>query len=426
MEGDPATGTLAPLRANLAGDDRPLRLVFLHGVGDHCPGYAIGDGGWLSPKRAEELGLVAGDFVPPKSITVDVFMGGTPEPASYVQYARRTYRSIGTRLPSDLQIEAIEITWSPLTRWLKTTQLAYDSPSAFDSPKDEACREPPDAERIPPVKHPPARAALNQMIKEEMLDRNLADAIIYAGTYGPVLERGVAEALCHAITGPAPTTRCAWPAPDTDRYRYVFVTHSLGSRILYDTLLHLVGVATSEKGNPFAKGRFEADDAWRRSQPYVAQMLARTPAIYMMANQLSLMGLSRASPDATPTSGPGPLLLPKAMEGPASCATITTALAQARDDAIRSLNEPVTALRLVAFNDTNDLLTWHVPRWYESDSADRCRPNVEVTNVFVQNAANWLLIESPLPAHRNYFGNRQVWNAITCGGVSGRVADYCP
>jgi hypothetical protein len=85
MQGDEATGNLASLRASLSGEGRPLRLIFLHGIGDHCPGYAVGDKGWLSPKQAASIGLMAGELIPPQSITVDVFMGGQSETDSYVQ-----------------------------------------------------------------------------------------------------------------------------------------------------------------------------------------------------------------------------------------------------------------------------------------------------------------------------------------------------
>lgn len=74
-------------------------------------------------------------------------------------------------------------------------------------------------------------------------------------------------------------------------------------------------------------------------------------------------------------------------------------------------------LQIVAFNDTNDLLTWHIPPWYAVSGADvgQAQTNVNFVNVFVQNTAKLLIIESPSPAHGNYFKNPSVRDVIACG-----------
>ncbi|MEJ0006805.1 MAG: hypothetical protein WDM77_10700 [Steroidobacteraceae bacterium] len=56
------------LQKTIALDTDPLTLVFIHGVSDHCRGYAVGDQkhpksdltaeAWLNPKIMEKLGLV--------------------------------------------------------------------------------------------------------------------------------------------------------------------------------------------------------------------------------------------------------------------------------------------------------------------------------------------------------------------------------
>lgn len=438
MEGQPPTGTVTALKKLLANDAGPVRLVFMHGVGDHCYGYALGDDGWLGTRARDTIGLTAGALSADYRIPVDVFMGGSPDAHSYMQYATRSYESTGRSLPRGLHIDAVEITWSPLTQWLKTTQLYYDSSSAFAASSRPSCLESPDPKVVPDIKHPPQRLLLDQLIKEQLFDRNLADAIIYAGRYAPVLERGVAEALCHAITNQPPNARCRWPDPSTDAHRYVFVTHSLGSRILYDTLINLLDYDPFGKGNPFAKGDFEPDDTYlKAAAPFVAQMVARTPAIYMMANQLSLMGLADTPAKARSSEGPKPyFVIPPLAEiarvGPrplaaldaSTCRSAPNVLGRVRDAQLGPLAAEAPALQFVAFNDTNDLLTWHIPRWYSNEGEDECRPNVRFSNVFVQNATHWLVLEGPLSAHQNYFTRSAVWRVMLCG-ASGEVVGDC-
>ena len=103
----------------------------------------------------------------------------------------------------------------------------------------------------PPItRAPPARVAVNRLIKEILFDRALTDALLYSGTYGVVIQRGVAEALCRAISGSLPSdgTRCQWPDPRSDNANYISVTHSLGNRISYDVLLSLYGDTTNPNG----------------------------------------------------------------------------------------------------------------------------------------------------------------------------------
>jgi hypothetical protein len=294
---------------------------------------------------------------------------------------------------------------------------------------------------MPTVKRPPDRLWLDRIIKEQVFDRNLADAIIYSGTYGEVIERGVADALCRTLVETPSDQACAWPrvdqAADANR-RYFFVTHSLGSRIVYDTMLDLVGV-----GSPGRLNKFKEKE-WQQSRPVVLQMIANTPAFYMMANQLSLLGLANVPVRARSDEEPKPLfvkpgLASKESPGLAAEASLTAALADAAEcpnpmTAIAKVRQVTQAskgigpasgaatLRFVAFNDTNDLLTWHIPEWYAT-GRDNCRPPVELSNVFVRNAFPWLVIERPDDAHGNYFVNGKVWQAIRCGAKDGTLLD---
>jgi len=383
-----------------ATDGTVVRLIFVHGVGDTCPGYALSpEDGWLNDTRAIKMGLV------PKSapsevhkIFSDVFVDDLPsrDELSYVQYETRSFAlQLGGGKP-DVAVEAIEITWAPLTRWIKTNQLAYDSPSVFVAPVSPPCLEIPKQNGSTP----PDRAWVNRFLKESFLDRTLADVVIYVGPYGQVIQRGVAEALCHAITGQSPSKKCEVPnSDDADQYKssVFFVTHSLGSRIVFDALV-----------NP---------SNTERMQPLASRLVADTSAIYMLANQLAMLDIAHIPPNAM--SGDGPLHGVDAQKGRqyGDSVAMLGKFALAREHKRHDFKLISNPLPIVAFNDTNDLLTWHVPPWYAI-------PNISIVNVFVQNDIHWLgLVENPVAAHNNYllYSPNDVWKAIACGAQSGSV-----
>ena len=81
-------------------------------------------------------------------------------------------------------------------------------------------------------------------------------------------------------------------------------------------------------------------------------------------------------------------------------------------------------LHIVAFSDTNDLLSWAIPAQYVTAMpGDACLPTLKVANVFVRNSHLLpFLIENPASAHTGYFQNPQVWDVIRCGANNGTLA----
>jgi hypothetical protein len=440
---DAPSGAVQPL-GSLLGGATSLRLVLVHGVGDHCPGYALDpQDGWLNSDAMQAMGLrsIPSDDTDVHPVDVSVFMGGKFDGLSQVAYAKRKY---ALKLPgsaSDTSVEAIEITWSPLTQWIKSNQLGYDSPSTTPqvAQKSKGCPPPADPTH-PPGKAAPPRLFLDKLIKEQIFDRNLSDAILYSGTYGWVMERGIAEALCRAINPAADDAPCAWQPEEQDKYKYIFVTHSLGSRMVYDMFLDLLGRQTAANKNPFSTVEIQ------RARLPVGDILTNTPAFYMMANQVSLLGLSDVPKTARSSDGMVPYalyidlsgalpkdlgVLPAASKpGPSRAdpsrvfGDVFSELAAARKAAAAQTLKALPKLQIVAFNDTNDLLTWHIPPWY-GVSSTQSETGVEFVNVFVQNTPKLIVIENPGPAHDNYFKKKDVWEVISCGAESGAVRP-CP
>lgn len=445
---DPPSGSFPGLAQLLPNKPGPLRVVFVHGVGDHCPGYALDPAdGWLNDDAAKAVGLTPLDDekAPPAGpirIPTSVFMhpdagAAEDDPRSFVAYATRHFKlqtSAGER-----DVEAVEITWSPLTQWLKSNQLGYDSPSTTPGPgaQRSGCLEPPDAS-VTPAKHPPKRLWLDKILKEGVFNRNLADAMLYVGPYGMLIQRGVAEAMCRAFTGHTGPDACQWSSLRGGHVN-LFITHSLGSRITYDTLLGLLGYHGPGERPAFT------DNEWQPAQGAIKTVLAETPAFYLMANQLALLGLANVPMNVLPSDGPGPFAVPdqpvlEIMATPVArvrrftsqCDYVLEAFGEAAAAARAQAKLPAAPkMQIVAFNDTNDLLTWHIPPWYANSgkqdaAAARCRPAIDVTNVFVQNALKLLVLELPDAAHGGYFKNERVWQAIYCGADIGRIRDCEP
>ncbi|NYH18372.1 hypothetical protein [Paraburkholderia bryophila] len=468
-------GKIEPLSSYLPPGVTDVKLVFIHGVGDHCPGYALsgaGSSGWLSVEHAARIGLTPIDAQPRTypPIYSDEFLpgkGGKAHPfdkKSYVAIRTQHFRYGKT----GAVVEAIEITWSPLTQWVKNNQLEDDFTKAGivecgpDVPNGavEAVSRLPD-----PAAQPPSRLPLNRLLKENVLDRSLADAGLYMGQYRSVLQLGLADALCHTLTGqesasdPAAAAGrpCRWQVSDEDlKTRYLFVTHSLGSRLLYDTLLGLMGYRT-----PGVDQDLFATQS-PNSQEFTANVMKNTPVVYMMANQLAFLGLGNLPIDALSSEPEGQRaqVVPPTVEslrtlglsrmkGSVEIASATQPSVDAcgtndpcRLGLLKNVavavwdNTPLATtpaasptLDMIAFSDTNDLLSWSVPKWYQQHAAGpdggQTTP-VKFVNVYVKNATHWLgLAESPLPAHDDYFINSQVLQTIRCGADRATVRD-CP
>lgn len=448
------TGAVESLAGYIPSSVTDVKLVFVHGVGDFCPGYALsGDdsGGWLNNKKAAKLGLSPIDPEPVTNGTIysNEFLSAPDEPVhpadstSYV--ALRTQRfSYG---PTAVHVDAIEVTWSPLTQWIKNDMLADD----FTEPGIVSCAE----NQADPVKKdgtvpkPPPRLVINRELKEKLLDRNLADAGIYMGQYHSVMQLGVADALCHALTGQAvvpgesdiPKPACDWSKTSVPPHTsYIFVTHSLGSRLLYDTLLGLMNFDSPGVDRAAIQKEFPG------SVPYLQDVVSRTPVIYMMANQLTFLGMANITTDDTSTSvinKPAVVGLPgQQLQGQAlatanvlaatqkafkGCTDIYCRLRLAKEAALlvqasNPTDPPSRTLAMVAFSDTDDLLSWPVPSKYQRVVGDL--DPLTFTNVYVRNATRWLrLFEWPPSAHAGYFTNDSVWQVIHCGAEKGHPKD---
>lgn len=415
---DDATASVQPMTAYVQ-HGRALKLVLIHGMGDHEPGFALGRGnvqGWLTDSFLEGLGMKPSGPIRtfPRIHTRDFADEANEiDPCSFVTLQTRPFRFASSD-SGKVDVEAIEITWSALTQWVKARQLGYDLASPLAPVDGNPCLQSDRTMRIP------ERQYLNRALKEDLLDRRLSDVLLYSGSYGKLIQQGFAAALCQALTGQE-AGRCKWPssAPEAT---YVFVTHSLGSRIVYDTLLDLNGLTCRSKNAFLALERTELSNA----RTFAAGVVAQTAAVYMLANQLPLLGLVHFGTRLLSSDPPSPSIASTSSETAVAsaaklglgCGNELAAFAMLRS----GLQEKKTALNVVAFNDTNDILSWAIPRWYVRTPSGAAYPGISVRNVFVSNATHWFgLLESPEAAHLDYFRNHCVLLAMRKGGATGDV-----
>jgi hypothetical protein len=158
-----------------------------------------------------------------------------------------------------------------------------------------------------------------------VINDGLADAVLYVGQYGSVLRSAVTVALCRFLDGTYSNERCedAKPPPSS----VAFISHSLGSVMLFDSIEDLARLGSSIQVNA---------------------AISRTRLFLMFANQRPLLELSASAPVEmepliTSSSGLGGRL-DRFLEriGPAI-------------DLAASPREP---LHVIAFTDPSDLLSY--------------------------------------------------------------------
>jgi hypothetical protein len=341
-----------------AGPERPiLKVIMVHGVGTHVPGYSAR----LSANLAQSLGLtvVAPDA---KSFTIEgpAFPGETLGTLTVTRH---------TNVARDREMLFFELTWSPISQPAKDA-IAFDSTAVY-------------ARR---------RAAANNLFKQFVNDV-APDPLVYTGTGRERIQTTVGQALCWALSAdwqglPDEQQLCTPDNPafasrlDVDEF--AFITHSLGSRITTDGLQRLTRVV-------------ETVGADRPEVRRVTESFREHDVkVFMLANQLPLL-----------QSGLEPVSVQDQVS--AFCQPEGT------DFANRLFNET----ELIAFSDPNDLLSYPIPDAFVREYVDSrlCPKQVNVTINIAQVSSVLGLGEfaNPLAAHSDYDDDERVIALITRG-----------
>ena len=270
----------------------------------------------------------------------------------------------------------------------------------------------------------------NQQLKSEILEWGLADAVIATSQYRTVLRQAVREALqitardaIAAVPATSNATGTSSTMPDNYRYRFAFITESLGSYVVSDALN---AVVTPTAIPAVSSGRDETQSSTYAEQMYAAKFaICGATQVHMLANQLALLRPSELLVSPAEIAG-GANALAVDNSGQSSPATTHAHF-------FRGCEEPgwtsshaqngvaYGAWQVVAYHDPNDLLSY-----YTSDRPSTVgTANTETTNVVVPHAPIWIpfLFADPITAHTGQAKIPAIMDFMACGHTASKKPD---
>ena len=314
VRGRPVEGIQAALDKQLptpreaTGRHRTLKVLMVHGIGSHQPGYSTR----MAENLASSLALnrVQENY---KEFSLS-FPGFSDRELGVIRFSRY--------LNPDSSREMIfaELTWDPIVEREKQG-------IAFDNSGEYSFR----------------RTPLNNTLKKFVND-TIPDVLMFNGSSRPLIQMSIAQSLCWVMSptwDDLPNGGVQFCNGSDPRRRnefddeYVFITHSLGSRITVDALQWIAETATEKaKSDPDLRA-------------VVRRLQEKRFTVFMLSNQLPLLQLGQSPPKVhgriEDICGPG---APRADE--------------------RLFGET----HLVAFSDPNDLFSYAIPPRFIDEQMD--------------------------------------------------------
>jgi hypothetical protein len=358
--GQPFTG----IETELANKNKHTKVLFVHGVGDHIPGYTTE----FLEKLAKDLNLNARS-AEQKNIELTAPL----IPDKNLGNLRITHL---LNEQNGQELTFYELTWSEITRAEKQ-MLTFDTSGDYDF----------------------RRAKINGLLKKFSNDAG-ADPVIYGGESRTPILAAFGQSFCWMATGdwkdlPKSGKQSCMGLNDSAADRiakdnYVFISHSLGSRIVTDGLDRLVGMlANPEK---YITGNKKI----AMSSKAVEVLQNKRIPIYMLSNQLPMLQLGRKPPEV-------------AGKDASYCE------ANGANYKKRMFNET----DIVAFSDPNDLLSYGIPAEFAEKYIDSrlCAniTNVNINIAKVMDAFGLADLANPMQAHVGYDTDDRVVALIAQG-----------
>ncbi|PUB89038.1 MAG: hypothetical protein DBP01_11010 [gamma proteobacterium symbiont of Ctena orbiculata] len=225
------------------------------------------------------------------------------------------------------------------------------------------------------------RASLNSALKDGLLNDCLADAVIYLGSKGELIRKGVKRSLLK-IKGDIKTNNSS----------LFFLSESLGSKVLRDSLLCNIDKKSIE----------------------VINLLSKSSVIYLGANQIPLLNSGNNNECIIPKSFID--TFDKSSDGiTGGFDDILNIIKQHKEFNALGIDIPEGISTVISFTDPNDLLSYEISNEYGEN---------EVINVIVSNSNTWFgFIQNPVSAHLGYRRNEDVINLLKCGMNNLNVTD---
>jgi hypothetical protein len=354
------------IEADLAKKQGKTKVLFVHGVGDHIPGYTTE----FLEKLAKELNLnVRSEGQKNIDLSTPVF----PD------------RDLGNLRVTHLlneqnghELTFYELTWSGITRQEKAL-LNFDTSGEYDF----------------------RRAKINGMLKKFSNDTG-PDPIIYLGQSRVPILAAYAQSFCWMTTQnwedlPGSGKHACMGLNDTHADRiakdnYVIISHSLGSRIVMDGTQRIASLlAAPEK-------HFSSDQQAQinLSKKAIAALQSKRIPFFMLSNQLPMLQLGRELPEV-------------AGQEASYCDP------KGANYKKRMLSET----GIIAFSDPNDLLSYGIPPGFAEKYIDSrlCAKitNVNINIAKVMDAFGMADLANPMEAHVGYDQDDRVIAMIAKG-----------
>jgi hypothetical protein len=261
------------------------------------------------------------------------------------------------------------------------------------------------------------KSLINASLKAGLVDNGLSDAAGYLSGLGALEREGLESALCAMLEDAIATPQASAVAPGTGclgrlaplntlngrDVEFNFLSHSLGSRMLYDVLSAREPVTGASRTREATSARMFISD--------------QTRTFFMAANQLPLLAESSLTISPAPEAALGSNPEPGAEEA-AALEARPRSFADLRGAAPRTPGERsrarTPALTIVAFQDPDDLLGFKA-----SDAivgATDPTASVKFVDVVHRNTPQILyVLASPLAAHDSEMKEPHSREMILCG-----------
>jgi hypothetical protein len=348
------------INASLDKAKGATKVIMVHGVGHHLPGYST----ILIESLMRQLEMPA-MTLPLKDLTLS-----DPEDPSKDLGNLRLFRLLNKDKTRELLF--YELTWSSISEVEKKI-LAYDNSGLVTF----------------------RRAEFNAKLKKFSNDA-IADPMIYLGEKQKTIQKSVAQSYCRMMSHgwddfPADSHEpCMLTAPhlyeNAEKDDFIFISHSLGSRITIDALQRIAGLVNNKK----------FQEQYPTLEKLHHAMQDKKITIFMLSNQLPLLQLGRKLPEI-----------------------VNKEEDYCRPDGIHYQERLANQTHIVAFSDPNDFLSYTIPVGYEKKYLDS-RMCTEISNIslniaYVVDVFGFNEFASPLEAHVGYDHDERVISLLAHG-----------
>jgi len=339
-------------------DNKKAKIMMIHGVGTHTSGYSARIRNNIS--KALNLNVLSRR---PKNITL-------VNPAD-----KKTI--VGNLLITRMQNEDktkdlvfYELTWSHVTSSDKKI-ISYDYSGEYSY----------------------QRSPFNQTMKK-FLDDVLPDPTFYVLDKQHLIQTAAKQSICWMLSYsweqlPNEAQKvCSVSSykqiENLNEENIVFITHSLGSRILMDSMTAIVNDISmaEEKNNPEAKR-------------IITQLKNKDINVFMLANQLPILQIGQPKPK------------------------VHNQIKQYCSPEGKKHNKRIfNSVNIIAFSDPNDLLSYDIQQSFVDTYIDsRLCPKVTNVNINIAEeiSAFGIAVVNPLSAHTEYDNDDRVISIITNG-----------